>query len=113
MLINIAHYVWNSRNRETYRSSLTRVAISHVYASVDSVFTSAKKTTVRSHGALTEKEIAQEERKIRVIVLRLLRRAIEIAGTSRVVPNGVSKSPEVETFLVREKLSQTYGTGGK
>lgn len=98
---------WNSCNRktETYCSSVTRVAISHVYASVDSIFYLREKQ-VRSRSALT-KSLKEKEKFGRVIVPRLLRRAIEIAGTSRVVPNEISKSSEVEIFLVRGKLSQT------
>lgn len=84
---------------------MTRVAISHVYASVDSIFYLREKQ-VRSRSALT-KSLKEKEKFGRVIVPRLLRRAIEIAGTSRVVPNEISKSSEVEIFLVRGKLSQT------
>lgn len=88
-----------------YCGSVTRVVISHMYASVDSVFYLREKQ-VRSRSALTE-SLKEKEKFGRVIVPRLLRRAIEIAGTSRVVPNEISKSSVVETYLVRGKLSQT------
>lgn len=99
--------MYGIREYGNVRSSVTRVAISHVYASVDSAFTFATKTSSITQHA---NGIAQGERKFSsrnctpIVTSRYRNRA----RTSRAVPNGVSKSPRgTETFLVRGKLSQT------
>lgn len=102
--ISITHYVWNSRNTETYCSSMTRVGISHVYASVSTRYLSWRKTssiTQRANG------IVQGERKIRSrncipIVTSRYRNHVDIDNRAK----RSIEIPEAETFLVRGKLSQ-------
>jgi len=87
---------------ETYRSSMTHVAI-RTCTLRSRLGTYLHEKQARSRSAPTE-SFKEKEKFVRVIVPRLLRRFIEIADIDNRAKRGI-EIPEVETFLVRGKAS--------